>query len=154
MLNIETKTRNFLIQSNKIEGIDDVVTEEDEIVLLQLLLQKEITVDNLCDVAFHFQRDARLRDGISSFDNVKVGNHNAPQAGPEVKRTLEVYLRKMADCRGDKSRAYDLHKAYEKLHPFTDCNGRTGRILLWWMMEGDFGPYDFLTWWYIQSQSE
>ena len=50
--------------------------------------------------------------------------------------------------------AYTLHHEYETLHPFTDGNGRSGRVLWLWMLGGIKNtPLGFLHHWYYQSLS-
>lgn len=148
------KLMQFLEQSNLIEGIVipsmDQKCEEAHVVG-RFLKKESITIDDLKDLVYYLQPDARLRDGESCSVNVRLGKYVPPIAGPWIKTRLIEILAEMYDAKGNAREAYKLHIKYELLHAFSDCNGRSGRILLYWMMEGNFGPYDFLTWWYIQT---
>ncbi len=70
--------------------------------------------------------------------SVSVGRHCPPDGGPEVERSLRKLVRR-ADGDGE---PYSTHCAFEALHPFTDGNGRTGRMIWAWMMK-EQKDYDF-----------
>ena len=84
-----------------------------------------ITIAELIWFVKVHQPGATLRN-LSGLD-VKVGNYFPPKGGPEIEKSLE---RLLADMNTISS--YHAHIAYEKLHPFTDCNGRSGRMLWAW----------------------
>ncbi len=80
--------------------------------------------------------------------NVRVGQHVPPPGGPWIEKHLRDLLH---DLPAD---AHDVHVRYEKLHPFMDGNGRSGRCLwAWMMMRAGRDPFTrpFLHTWYYQT---
>lgn len=142
---------NFVRESNKIEGIlRDPQPQELEAHDAFLSLQ-EPSVDNMRDFVAIVQPGAIIRH--KSTLNVRVGNHIAPQGGPGIIAGLEGILGLARD-----DDPYRIHRQYETLHPFTDGNGRSGRVLWLWMMQRQDQleralALGFLHAWYYQSLS-
>ncbi len=139
----------FLEESNRIEGLKTPVSSH-EIRVAEVFLGfgRVHTIDEICLVAVTFQPDARLREHEGM--DMQVGGHVPPRGGPDVPRKLQGLL----DCTSWQS-PWRIHVAFEILHPFTDCNGRTGRLLWLWKMGGiEKAPLGFLHMFYYQTLSE
>ena len=122
----------FVKESNEIERIfrEPTQTEIDE--LERFINLKEITIKELQKFISVYQPDAKLRDDY--FMDVRVGSYYPPFGGPGI----PISLQKILDSNQD---AYNLHISYEKLHPFTDGNGRSGRALWAWKMKDITGGF-------------
>lgn len=139
---------DFVAESNRIEGINRKPTEAEITAHLALLNAREITVQELETFVNVIQPGAVLRRAPGQ--NVRVGSHVAPYGGPAIERGLRGLL---AELPYDMP-PYEAHIAYEKLHPFVDGNGRSGRALwAWHMRQTNQDPFalPFLHRWYYQS---
>lgn len=140
--------REFLEESNRIEGITRDVTEEQLAEAAIFLGIQDICVGDIKIIAKAFQPDAQLRD--RSGMNVRVGSYTPIKGGPDVYTHLQKHLRHMKLFS-----PWRNHYDYETLHPFTDCNGRTGRLLWLWEMGGiEKAPLGFLHTFYYQTLSD
>ncbi len=141
------QVRGFLMESNRIEGI--VGAREAEVdAALEFLGLPQIAIDDLVQIVGVFQPDAKLRSRKGL--NVRVGTHVAPSGGPQIVSELEDLLADAYDI----PVPYQTHHRYETLHPFTDGNGRSGRMLWLWQMvrlHCEIPPLGFLHTWYYQS---
>ncbi len=141
---------DFLFESNRIEGILTSPTEEQRKAAIHFLALSSITIPDLVHIVNVFQPGAVLRDKEGL--NVRVGNHIPPSGGSYIKRELQRILEW---SRSGVSTPYYIHQLYETLHPFTDGNGRSGRLLWLYQMGGiEKAPLGFLHSWYYQSLSE
>lgn len=122
--------------SNLIEGIDDslqdarsmdawdwLVTKKKVTPAVLLELHNGITIDQL----------SAKESGRFRTVNVTVGGRLCP--APHL--AVELTYNWLADLR-EHWKTLDpkeMHIRFEKIHPFVDGNGRTGRMLMWWHEE-------------------
>jgi len=140
------KAEEFVAESNKIERITrppKLVEIQEHVIFINLPV---ITLKDLLRFVEVYQPNARLRDKFGL--DVLVGHHMPPLGSPNMGNLVEELL----DQQDDLS-AYELHVRYESLHPFTDCNGRSGRALWAWKMMQTVGHYSlgFLHHFYYQA---
>lgn len=117
----------FLRESNKIEDIPQVRDAEIR-AANEFLDQSKITIQALENFVQVTEPGAELRVRFGL--DVRVGFHVPPPGGPWIEPRLQDIL----DSVEDYEHPYTIHLAYETLHPFTDGNGRSGRILWAWQM--------------------
>lgn len=139
----------FVRESNRIEGILREPTEDELRISVMFLALPNPNVEDMKELVSVYQPGAvlRERDGL----NVCVGRYIAPPGGPEIARKLETIVNWAKAA----PNPYLLHQEYEHLHPFTDGNGRSGRMLWLHCMRRHHEDYDaplgFLHAWYYQS---
>jgi fido (protein-threonine AMPylation protein) len=139
----------FIEESNRIEGIHRLNTEAEMEEFERFMAQDDITLQDIKQFVSVYQPDAELRDRLGL--NVYVGNHVPPAGDITIRTRLEDILNDANKAFDKQKTAYLIHQRYENLHPFTDGNGRSGRMLWLWMMRE--APLGFLHTWYYQSLS-
>lgn len=138
---------DFVEESNRIEGITRIQSVLlDEIAIHQQFLNLQmLAIENVDAFVMSVQPGAVLRD--KSGLDVRVVDHIAPPGGPAIREDLEELLRRI---NGHKVNPFDAHVEYENLHPFTDGNGRSGRVI-WLWMHGTVAPLGFLHQFYYET---
>lgn len=137
----------FVAESNRIEGIlrlpfDAEIDEHQRFMALA-----QVNVVDLVQFVSVYQPGARLRDQVGL--NVRVGDHLPPLGGPAIRNEVERILRLAND---NLYVPFLVHCMYETVHPFTDGNGRSGRVLWAWHMQKYGGcPLGFLHHFYYQA---
>jgi hypothetical protein len=133
---------DFIRESNRIEGIFREPTKEEIEEFKRFMALEKVTIEDMKTFVSVYQPNARLRDVIGY--DVRVGNYIAPRGGADIYYALQRILEEVPN-----TNAFNTHIQYEKLHPFTDGNGRSGRMLWAWKMKRlDLG---FLHMFYYQT---
>lgn len=154
----DAKTIRFIAESNKIEGIDRPPTNVEIAEHNRFLTLPEITIPDLEQFVSVYQPGAKLRTRTGM--DVRIGSRIAPVGGPQIVERLDELLDKTNSGvikKEDESlfflSPFKLHVQYELLHPFTDGNGRSGRVLWLWQMIEMYGdaPLGFLHQFYYQT---
>lgn len=139
-------TYDFVKESNSIESIYREPTHAEIDEHNRFINLCGVTVGDIRHFVSVYQPNAKIRDTQGM--NVHVGNYFPPEGGYYVVATLKEILAFM-----DETSPYQTHVRYEKLHPFTDGNGRSGRVLWAWHMKQLSKPITlgFLHHFYYQS---
>lgn len=125
-----------IAESLRIEGIYRPVTSDEIDEHQRFLHLPTVSVSDLERFVSVYQKGNVLRD--KSGLDVRIGNYYPPRGGPDIRIALEALLERVNQHHVLRD-PFMLHVEYEKLHPFTDGNGRSGRMLWYWMMENSRG---------------
>ena len=142
---IKFTLEDFVRESNRIERILRDPTEAEINAHKEFLDLSSPMVHDMEKFVSVVQPDAVIRSKPGL--DVVVGLYSPPRGSPYIVDELEHILLDVPD-------AYEQHVAYETLHPFTDGNGRSGRVLWLWGMGGiERVPLGFLHTFYYQTLS-
>jgi hypothetical protein len=134
---------DFIEESLMIEGIHRLPSIE-ELEATEAFLTDECSVATVLTLQAIYAPGMPLRD--QSGMNVRVGRYVAPKGNPYMRDQLEHVI--------NNADPWELHVEFEKLHPFMDGNGRTGRtVWAWAMLRAGKDPFatTFLHRWYYQT---
>lgn len=147
MSRLETTVVDFIRESNHIEGLDHIDPKSQLELYMWFLSKKDWNIHHLSGFVASLDPPGELRRLPTQ--NVRIGNHIPPQGGPKVIAELDVICEK---ANKNIVSAFDVHKEYETLHPFTDGNGRSGRLIWQWQMNKKHGSiFSFLHMFYYQT---
>lgn len=121
-----------LRQSNLIEGFDSDLLLEDSLRAWEYINDLDVlTLHDIKTIHWLITQHQLATDerGTYRFDNqinVTVGGY----AAPSHHQVLEMMLSWLQQA--TYLPAKDCHVMFEKIHPFVDGNGRTGRLIYYW----------------------
>lgn len=124
---------DFVADSNRIEGIYSV--KSSEISATEVFLATEtMSFEAIQTLQAAYAPGKPIRDRVGM--NVRVGNYVAPLGGRNIILGLMSLVSKLNKAKaGINDNPWHTHIEFERLHPFLDGNGRTGRAVWAWHMQ-------------------
>lgn len=120
---------DFITESNAIEGINTAISLDQFSKVKAFLNLPSVRLEDIYNIVNIFQPDAKLRE-LPGMD-VEVGDYVAPKGGFDIKIQLGDVL-EMTNY--NVLSPFANHRTYQIIHPFMDCNGRSGRLLWLWQI--------------------
>lgn len=144
----ERQIKDLIIQSNAIEGYDDEAMNAQGLLAWRRLLPlgiKDLTVYDILKTQkiITLTQDDMQPDWRGYFRKIDVwvGDHKG-LAPSLIQINMEYWVEIVQQNDIDPKAA---HVTFEKIHPFADGNGRTGRMLMWWQQMKRDEPLTKLT---------
>lgn len=140
-LPFSTEEIEFLKESNAIEKVYDASSLMQALYAWEYLKeQKEITTGVVLKTHKILMLNQNLQPhekGYFRTIQVWVGGREGAKSS-DIPIAVEEWCEEMNDMEADgyENRSQALHVQYEKIHPFIDGNGRTGRMFMnWWRIK-------------------
>ena len=158
---------SFIFESNSIEG-SRLTRDEVHSIIKNKKIKKDITRDEIKEVlnsiqAFQFIRSGDfilnqknikklygiITDGLPGYEkgfkkksnSVNNTNTTDPQNVKKELQSLILWYKKNKKQGNAFMKILIFHNRFEYIHPFLDGNGRTGRmILIWMLLQNGYGP--------------
>lgn len=146
---MKKSVKKFMTESLKIEGINRAPTQDEIEATIIFLARPVLDIDHVLELQAVYAPGKPLRTQPGM--NVRIGNYIVPPGGPAIGYRLEELCRWF---NGPVASPWWGHIYFEKLHPFIDGNGRTGRTIWAWQMlklEKDPFALSFLHQYYYQT---
>lgn len=156
--------RTFLKQSNEIELVYDKKYHKQALKAWEYLIGFDaITPENLLKTHAILMRDLLSEEKLGSLRNhmVYVG-YDVPPNPESLQRMMSLWIISANAGKTEEQIKKD-HIQFERIHPFSDGNGRIGRILMNWQRVKNGYPiliiwskykYDYYKWFVREVSSE